>query len=203
MIKPDLTFDNIFNLGMPMQNIREWQIYLGIIETYFRIRKIENPIIVELGTAWNKQKKYYEELLNYTHIGIDINDKTRPDIIGDCKDSATVDKLKGKLSGQLINLLFIDCDHGYLSTKEEYGLFSPLVKNIIVLHDVISYKSCERFWDELKGDKNIDMQDRTFITIGNWRGETDSQDIAYGGTGMGMIIMGTKSEREYIPDRGW
>lgn len=41
------------------------------------------------------------------------------------------------------------------------------------------------------------------LTFGNWRGETDSQDIAYGGTGMGMIIMGTKSEREYIPDRGW
>jgi len=207
MSKIDLTFDNLSKLGMPVQNIREWQIYLGIIETYFRIREIENPIVVELGIGWGKQKKYYEELLNYTHIGIDMNDKTLPDIVGNCKDPSTVDKLKEKLNGKLINLLFIDCEHGYFNTKQEYELFSPLTKNIIALHDVISYEGLAKYWGELKGDKNIDMQDRTFITLHNWRGEREKiknyRDIAYGGTGMGIIILGTKAEREYIPSRGW
>lgn len=199
----DLTFDNLFNLSMPVQNIREWQIYLGIIETYFRIREIESPIIVEIGTAWNEQKKYYEKLLLYQHIGIDKNEKTEPDIIGDCENPETVNKLKEKLNGQPINLLFIDGDHGYSSTKKEYELFSPLVKNIIVLHDIISYKSLVRFWDELTGDKSPEMQDRVFITIGAWRSKTEHQDISFGGAGIGMIIMGTESERKYIPERGW
>lgn len=206
MINSDLTFDNLFKLGMPIQNIREWQIYLGIIETYFRIRKIENPIIVELGVAWNKQKKHYEELLNYTHIGIDMScwkNAPKPDIIGDSRDPETVKKLKEKLNGQPINLLFIDGDHDPAVAKKDYELFSPLVKNIIVLHDVVSYKSLAKLWNELKGDKNADMQDRTFITIGAWHKETDRQDIAYGGTGIGMMIIGTKAEREYIPGKGW
>lgn len=200
---PDLSFSKIEALPMPVQNFREWQVYLSLIESYFRTRKIENPLVVEIGVYTNRQKRFYEELLDYRHIGIDTWPPSHADIIGNSKDSSTFNKLKEKLRGQPINLLFIDANHGYSDTKRNYELYSPLTTNIIVIHDVISYVgSTSRFWNELIVDRNPEMQDRTFITIGAWRSRTDDPDIQHGGTGTGIILIGKASERRYVGIRG-
>jgi len=149
----------------PLQDMREWQTYIEFIETYFRNREIKNPIVVEVGTYKNKQKIYYKDLLGYRHIGIDINHRRRPDIVGDSRDPATVNKLKEKLEGQPINLLYIDDGHEYLDVKGDYELYSPLAKNIIALHDVLRYESIIRFWNELIEENSRNPRGKIFITI--------------------------------------
>ena len=165
---PEFSLDKIKELPNPCQATYEWRIYLEFIKAYFENRKIENPTVVEIGVFTNKQKRFYEELLGYKHIGIDIDAKTKADIIGDSKDPATLRKLKERLGGQPINILFIDGHHGYESVKGDYEIYAPLVENIIALHDVIFYKrSVAKFWGELI-EENREARDKTFITIGAW-----------------------------------
>lgn len=152
-------------LPSPLQDMREWQIYIEFIETYFRNREIKNPMVVEIGTYKNRQRIYYKELLDYKHIGIDINRKRRSDIVGDSRDPETMNKLREKLDGQLVNLLYIDDGHEYLDVKGDYELYAPLVKNIIVLHDIFQYESIKRFWNELIEEDSKRPQGRIFITI--------------------------------------
>lgn len=178
------SLNKIKDLPMPEQSVGEWRTYLEFIEAYFRNREIESPIIVEIGVDTNTQKRFYEKLLGYRHIGIDRNPKTKADIIGDCRTLVTVNKLKEKLGGKLANLVFIDAGHSYLGIKKDYELYSPLAKNIIVLHDVIlkEYENTVgKFWGELM-EENKKVQDRTFITIAGWHNRRFGQ-------GIGIILL--------------
>jgi len=183
----------IVELPKPCQDAWEWQAYLEFIETYFENREIENPIVVEIGVFTNKQKRFYEELLGYQHIGIDIDPKSKADIIGDSQDPATLSELKERLGGRPINLLFIDGHHGYESVKKDYETYSPLVKNIIALHDVVFYKrSVAKFWRELiDGDRG--NRSKIFITIETWhnnprKGIPHNKDWSIG---TGLILLET------------
>jgi len=81
------------------QQPQEWRLFLEFVDTYFKNRKIERPIVVELGTAGNSQKKYYEELLGARHIGINISNKRgESDILGNTHDEGTLGKLKSMLA---------------------------------------------------------------------------------------------------------
>lgn len=172
--KVDFLLDKIKEFPMPSQSVGEWQAYLEFIETYFRNRNIESPTIVEIGVGRGRQKRFYEELLGYTHIGIDNwvgrNRAAQPDIIGSSRDPATLDKLKEKLKGREVNLLFIDDGHEYSEVKEDYELYSPLAKNIIVIHDIVleeHQNTVGKFWNELIVE-NREAQDRTFITLAGY-----------------------------------
>lgn len=160
--------DKIKALPKPCQDFYEWQAYLEFIDAYFKNRGIEEPAIVEIGVFTNKQKMFYEKLLRCYHVGIDIDPKTKADIIGDSKDPATLARLKAMLGGRDVNLLFIDGGHSYESVKRDYEIYAPLAKNIIVLHDILFYnKSVTRFWNELV-EGNRGKRNKTFITIGTW-----------------------------------
>lgn len=164
----NLLLEKTKGLHHPIQNSREWQAYIEFIDSYFMNREIKKPIVVEVGAAYNWQKEYYEKLIDCEYIGIDIKHKT--DIMGDSRSPETLIKLKEKLKGRLINLLFIDGDHSYPSVKSDYEIYAPLVKNIIALHDVIIFKnSVAKFWNELIA-ANKETQDKTFITIRAWHG---------------------------------
>lgn len=160
--------DKIKSLPKPCQDAYEWRTYIEFISAYFKNRGIDNPTVVEIGVFTNKQKRFYEELLGYRHIGIDIDPKTKADIIGDSQDPATLNNLKAELGGQPVNLLYIDGHHGYESVKKDYETYAPLAKNIIALHDVIFYKrSVAKFWRELiDGDRG--KRSKIFITIEDW-----------------------------------
>lgn len=165
-------FDTLLKSHPPIQNEREWHAYLEFIEAYFENREIKNPVIVEIGTGYNKQKEFYKKILDCEYIGIDIKSESKTDIIGDSKSPETLSRLKKKLKGKPINLLFIDGDHTYEGVKKDYEIYAPLVKNIIALHDVIIYKSSvAKFWNELI-EENKKVRDKTFITIGAWHTET-------------------------------
>lgn len=64
----NLLLDKIKDFTKLSQSTEEWRIYLEFIEAYFRNRRIKKPMIVEIGTGWGRQKRFYEELLGYSHI---------------------------------------------------------------------------------------------------------------------------------------
>lgn len=170
----------------PRQRFHTWQAFLEFCETYLKKHYIANPIVVELGVMRNLQKKFYEQLLNAKHIGIDIsNVKGTPDILGDTHDPETLKTLRKELKGRKINILFIDASHAYASVKKDYEIYSPLCDGIIVLDDINLNRHAKKkrkkhgvwlFWDELKIAENYD--DYLFITITQYR---DS-------SGLGLII---------------
>lgn len=145
-------FNALLNSGHHVwQQPQEWRLFLEFIDAYFKNRKIERPIIVELGTAGNSQKKYYEELLGARHIGINISNSHRePDILGNTHDEGTLGKLKSMLGNKPINLLFIDACHNYQDVKRDYEMYAPLTKNIVAFHDIkLQREEVRLFWKEV------------------------------------------------------
>lgn len=139
------------------QQPKEWQAFLEFAETYFRNRGIKNPIVVELGVAHNLQKKFYEEFLGAEHIGIDNALKYNPDIHGDTHSEETLNKLKRKLGGRLINLLFIDADHRYQAVKRDYEMYGSLTEHIVAFHDALHLQANHEvrvLWDEIMRTEN-------------------------------------------------
>ena len=159
------------------QDFIEYRLFIEYVGQFFLMRKIFNPLVVEIGTRRNRQKQFYEEFLNATHIGIDISDRYgTPDILGDSHDKKTYDELFKKIWSvspdkkfRHINLLFIDGDHSFDGVKDDYFMYSPLVKRgIVAVHDI----ACERkdvdvplFWSNIiKSDHRY-----PYMTIFNWR----------------------------------
>lgn len=190
---------NIFDKYMvkgnrPSQNYYEWKVFLEICEMYLKQRKIEKPIVVELGNWRNKQKKFYEDFLGAKHISIDITDKRgTPDIIGDTHEPETVEVLKKKLRGRPINILFIDAGHAYEDVKLDFEIYSALTTDIIAFHDIHCHRydnwkvmQVWRYWDELK---MLAYQGRRsykgflFLDIFHYRGTGNGVQM-----GIGMII---------------
>lgn len=147
-----------------VQSPFEWQLFLEFADAYFKSRNIRRPIIIEIGTAYNSQKQFYQELLNGEYMGIDLGYQPKPEspkihypgIVGHSHDPKTIEKLKTWLAGRPIDLLFIDADHSYESVKLDYVIYGPLVRHIVAFHDIYSYDpdnparlGVGLFWDEL------------------------------------------------------
>jgi len=125
-------------IGGLAQSIPEWRAFLGFVSSYFNYRNIRKPIVLEIGTQDNYQKQFYEEFLNAEHIGIDIDPKAKGgvDILGNSHDKEIIEKVKDRLAGRMIDLTFIDGDHSYDGTKEDYEIYSPMTKHLVAIHDV-------------------------------------------------------------------
>lgn len=149
-------FDELMALKKrPWQETFEWRSFLEFAETYFRNRGVKRPVVVELGIAKNRQKRFYEELLGARHIGIDIDGRQGSDIVGDTHDVDICGRLEQTLAGCLIDLLFIDAGHGYDDVRHDYELYSPLVRHLVALHDVCHDEDSrpdvrvKGFWEEI------------------------------------------------------
>lgn len=144
--------------GRLAQNPPEWQLWLEFCEMYLNKRKIKDPIIVELGTLYGLQKRFYQELLGARHISIDSNnERCSPDIVGMTEDPKTLATLKEMLGGKPITILFIDASHRYRYVSRDFKIYSPLVSDIVAFHDIEVGRNSEIrkhdvfvFWDELK-----------------------------------------------------
>jgi len=185
-------FNNLMK-EKPEQQEYEWLMFLEICETYLKKHKIGSPIIVELGAYRNCQKKFYEQLLGAEHIGIDVKAWRHPDIGGSTHDPKTLEKLKEKLNGRPINILFIDANHRHESVKRDFEIYSPLCTDIIVIHDTESgrYENSRkyevwRFWDKLKKESFTvrgELENFLFLSIHQHRFEGNEYEM-----GIGMII---------------
>jgi hypothetical protein len=141
------------------QDPAEWRHFLGFCHGYFFSRGISRPIVVEIG-IWNGlQRRFYERILGAEYIGIDngvpfapitITDgSATPEILGDSHDPATLEKLKERLAGRLIDLLFIDGDHSYAAVRRDFELYAPLTRHIVAFHDMIGTAGVATFWAQL------------------------------------------------------
>jgi hypothetical protein len=150
------------------QHIPEWKAYLEYVGGYFRSRWIDRPVVVEIGILDGAQRRFYENLLNAEYIGIDIDPKSPADIHGNSADPGTVAKLKARLAGRQIDLLFIDGLHTYAGAKADYEIYGPLTKHIVAIHDIHTPKltpndqvEVYRLWNEILTENKTD----TIITI--------------------------------------
>lgn len=88
-----------------------------------------------------------------------LRDGQRAEFVrGDSHEAASLDEVCQHFKGEKLDLLFIDGDHTYAGVKQDYELYSPLVREggLIILHDIAKHPpqlQCEvdRFWNEVKG----------------------------------------------------
>lgn len=99
---------------------------------------------------------------------------------------STREQLETILDGRKIDVLFIDGDHTYEGVKQDFLLYSPLVKNggSIAFHDIVPHAkalNCEvdRFWNEVSHQ----YPNQTFVE--NWQ---------QGVCGIGIITFQSKPQ---------
>lgn len=167
------------------QDMTEWKFYMEIVTAYFESRNILRPIVVEIGLMHNAQKKYYTEMLDAEHIGMDMNYNCEPDILADSHKPETIETLKSKLKGQMIDLLFIDGNHSYESVKMDFEIYAPLTKHIIAIHDIKATVNSEvmRYWEELKKDGRF-----LAVSLNRFNGSPDKEKGKFKDMGIGLVI---------------
>jgi len=71
-------------------------------------------------------------------------------------NAVTLDEVKNILNNTKVDFLFIDGDHTYQGVKQDFEIYSSLVRKngIIALHDIVqsNVTGCEvsKFWEEIK-----------------------------------------------------
>jgi len=186
------------------QNLNEFLCFLEFAYGYFKAHGVERPIVVEIGISRGRQKCFYETLLNAEYIGMDIGQHVRidrsssrsgpiypPDILGNSHAQATVELLKSRLAGRMIDLLFIDGDHTYQGVAVDYTLYAPLTKHIVAFHDISTERwkgnsvteTCEvkRLWGELV----VQEKRHTVIEIRNYN---DAVPFGHHQMGIGLVV---------------
>jgi len=178
----DISEAPVPRLQLVWQDWQEWQAFLEFAVAYFKNRGIKKPLVVEIGVMHNEQRIFYKELLGADHIGIDLNVNNSPDIIGDSVDPKTLEELKTVLAGREIDLLFIDGNHSYEGVKADYEFYGPLVRHLVVFHDVNGTTrrngGVNPYWDELlvqgehmtavfhRHSKSVSLENNSFINMG-------------------------------------
>lgn len=193
-------YDAIWQKHAPSQDKFEYFLFLQFVQSYFEFRGIKNPMVVEIGVRGGKQALYYKNLLNADYIGIDISPKQADYIIqGDSHTLATVEKLRSRLNGRRIDLLFIDGDHAYASASTDWALYSPLTDHLIALHDInweIDYypdrqgdhPSVAKLWQELEaaGHSLVSFKCPGLLAVEDGNG---SRKEYLGDPGIGVVIV--------------
>jgi len=187
----------------PSQHPPEWEMFLHVCDAYLKKSGVKNPIVVELGILWGKQKRFYEELLGARHIGVDSEDSRGiPEIKGYTDYKGTVDELKRLLGGKPIDILFIDASHRYNYVRRDFEIYSPLCSGIIALHDIETGRfsgrnrqEVWRLWDELVEEsyqKEGKYSDYMFLSIRQCRaGRTHGRRM-----GIGVMIKNPVERKE-------
>jgi len=178
------------------QHIPEWRAFLELASGYFTAHGIMRPIIVEIGILDGAQRRFYENLLNAEYIGIDSGMEGtmmgNPDIAGDSRLPETLEKLKARLAGRMIDLLFIDGLHTYEGVKSDYEIYGPMTKHIIAFHDIHTPKlypgdsvDVARLWGEILATNKTD----TIITIQH-HNPRHPEEFNGRPLGIGLVIKG-------------
>jgi len=95
----------------------------------------------------------------------------------DSHDPSTLEELKRLLQGKLIDVLFIDGDHSYAGVKQDFELYSKLVRSggLVLFHDIAHHPPADdchvdQLWAELRpryqGREFIEHTDQGWAGIG-------------------------------------
>jgi len=170
--------DHAYSLYMP----QEREEIKGLAEF---VHNLQPKLVVEIGTKnggtfmiWNEvtdAESISVDLVEGIHGGID-RDKFESRnknfkewygsrctfIEGNSHESSTYDTLVNALKGRQIDFLFIDGDHTYEGVKQDYEMYSGLVKRggYIAFHDINDTQRHRdrnvyvgKLWNELTGNK--------------------------------------------------
>lgn len=185
----------LLSLARPNQNFLEWKNYLSFVQGYFASLGVERPVVVELGTQDGAQKEHYERFLDAVHIGIDIcPGKSGPDILGDSRAPDTVERLKERLAGRRINLLFIDASHHFKDALREFELYNAMVEHIIAFHDIKYVREIGCLWEYVQA-RNENNPHVAFVTFGAW-GRPGRYPGFRSQLGIGLVIKQVNREYE-------
>lgn len=102
-------------------------------------------------------------------IAIDLESMKNPGqtvhvIHGDSHAPETPGQVQKILGDRALDLLFIDGDHTYDGVRQDYLMYSPLVRpgGLIAFHDIVKthWPGCQvdRFWGELVQDRSLDSK---------------------------------------------
>lgn len=166
------------------RTIRPAQIRSEIIElaTLVRSHHVETKVILEIGTGqggtlyiWSRYLKPYKVICidnpgglfggGFPAQKIRFLSKFSPQtefhfLREDSHQAGTLQKVVNCLQDSSVDFLFIDGDHTYNGVKQDFNMYSPLVRDggIVALHDIAhrlndvpdSLYGVKRFWQELR-----------------------------------------------------
>lgn len=103
----------------------------------------------------------------------------------DSHDQSTLNQVQKMIGNSSLDLLFIDGDHSYEGVKQDFAMYSKLVRDggVIAFHDIAPGDTdraggVHKFWDEIKNE----YPHEEFVD--NW---------AQGGYGIGFVTYSRKS----------
>lgn len=166
-----------------LQKPQELAEFLGLLVD------LKSDVIVEIG-VFSGGTLYAWSHFARTVIGIDkapggpesiylSNGQPRDEhgaipIIGDSHDPATLAALTECLAGQQIDCLFIDGDHTYEGVRQDYEMYSHLVRpgGLVAFHDIVTHAEhvdchVDQLWAEIKDDTAVEIIDPNG---GQWAG---------------------------------
>ncbi len=138
------------------------------------VKEIEPATILEIGTCNGGTLFIWSNLASKCVITCDLNkSKIRdelyrafppPDsgcevisLAGDSHDQQFFEKVRAALNGRKVDFLFIDGDHSEAGVRQDYEMYSPLVRSggIIAFHDILEKQPVPEnqvyyFWQEIK-----------------------------------------------------
>jgi len=111
---------------------------------------------------------YYSFLTNGQHLRI---------IEADSHSKQTLTRVSDQLAGRDLDFLFIDGDHSYEGVKQDFDMYSPLVRpgGVIAFHDIVPHPAeaqchVHEFWNEVKQryryKEIVDQPDQQWAGIG-------------------------------------
>lgn len=148
------------------ENTYQHESELTALCDFLTVQRTENiQVILEIGTYEGGTAYVWSQLAQKKVICVDLKFKDPIyrmiktavpilEIEGDSQNPDTRKKVKKVLGEDEICLLYIDGDHYYGSCREDYMLYSPLVRDggWIAFHDIVNDRTqTPWFWNEIKG----------------------------------------------------
>ncbi|TND05913.1 MAG: O-methyltransferase-like protein [Bacteroidetes bacterium] len=172
------TMDFLFS--KPAELITPWQFREEMEQLADELEKLRPQVVVEIGTAnggtlFMASRVAADDALlisidlpqgpyggGYPEWKVPVYNsfsrrKQKIELVRDDSHAAhTFENLKKSLGGKPIDYLFIDGDHSYAGVKQDFEMYSPLVRpgGIIVFHDIVTHPdestNVYKLWNELK-----------------------------------------------------
>lgn len=137
---------------------------------YLMVRYFESANqFVSVNLGWSFGYRYKKRLLERIDPNRDLNF-----VIGDSHDQSTYERVK-EITNSEVDFIFIDGDHSYEGVKQDFEMYSDLVRDggIIAFHDIQHQHprvGVDEFWDEIRSEyktEEIDVSpERTTGGIG-------------------------------------
>lgn len=140
-----------------------------LLQLLTQVATIDPKVVLEIGSWRGWLLETFNEAFNPIYLlGIEIDianvdpdiNKSLKIITEDSHHKKTVKKVKNYFDNKPIDFLFIDADHTFKAVKEDFDMYSPLVRKggYIGFHDiklegptwVEAGVEVKKFWDDIK-----------------------------------------------------